>query len=80
MPSGLTAPSPPSGATIPLATASSYKIDVDDVGIPGIRTFYIIVSVDGGSTQTFGPYTLTMSCVVSATTNVVLTEPTAISS
>ena len=76
MPSGLTAPS---GATIPLATATTYKIDPDDVGIPGVRSFYIIVTINGGSTQTFGPYSLTLSCTVSGSTNVVPAEPAAIS-
>ena len=75
MPSGLTAPS---GATIPLATATTYKIDPDDVGIPGARSFYIIVTINGGNTQTFGPYSLTLSCTVSDSTYVVVSQPSAL--
>lgn len=81
VPSGLTASS---GATIPqVLSSSSYKIDVDDVALPGVRSFYIIVTEQGTSSQTFGPYSLTMSCTmgsgVSASSNVILTEPVAIS-
>ena len=84
MPAGLTAPTPSSGAVIPLVGGTSnYKIDVDDIGIPGARSFYIIVTADGTSTQTFGPYSLTMSCTMviggTASSNVVPTEPAAIS-
>ena len=84
VPTGLTAPSPPSGAMIPLVTAtSSYKIDVDDIGIPRVSSFFIIVKADGTSTQTFGPYSLTMSCTIgsgsTASSNVVITPPLAIS-
>ena len=80
VPAGLTAPTPPSGAVIPfVAATSNYKIDVNDIGIPGVRSFYIIVTADGTSTQTFGPYSLTMSCTMSSSSNVIPTEPAAIS-
>ena len=76
VPAGLTAAYAPSGGSVD-------KIDVDDVAIPGVRTFYLIVTATGASKHTFGPYSLTMSCTMgsgaTASSNVVPTEPSAIS-
>lgn len=58
-----------------MSGTTPFEIDVDDNTVSGARTFYIIVTADGGASQTFGPYTITISCAILTNTNIVISAP-----